>query len=265
MRVRRHLPPLRLPAREDWQRGLARLRAVDRRHAGRWAAIAAGVLLAGYLTAALVLFPAPILSRSQEVPRLLGLDRAGAREQVTAAGLSLAPDSTETHASAEPGTVIWQDPPPGVRAPEGARVLLITSAGAAKISVPDLAGYDAQLARAFVRAAGLVVSRVESVPAAAPPGVTVVTRPPASALLAPGGKVVLVVSQGAATIGVPDLLGLSTADARVRLEQDGLRLGTVERRRTVDATPGTVVAQRPAGGTLAASGTVVDIVVARSP
>jgi len=144
-------------------------------------------------------------------------------------------------------------------------VLLITSAGAAKIPVPDLAGYDAQLARAFVRAAGLVVSRVESVPAAAPPGVTVVTRPPASALLPPGGKVVLVVSQGAPTIGVPELLGLSTTDARVRLEQDGLRLGTVERRRTPDATPGTVVAQRPAAGTLAAPGTVVDIVVARSP
>ena len=43
------------------------------------------------------------------------------------------------------------------------------------------------------------------------------------------------------------------------------RLGTVERRRTPDATPGTVVAQRPAAGTLAAAGTVVDIVVARSP
>jgi serine/threonine-protein kinase len=83
--------------------------------------------------------------------------------------------------------------------------------------------------------------------------------------LPPGGKVVLVVSQGAATIGVPALLGLSTADARLRLEQDGLRLGTVERRRSHDATPGTVVAQRPAAGTLAAPGTVIDIVVARSP
>ena len=265
MRVRRHLPPLRLPAREDWARGLTRLRAVDRRRAGRWAAAAVGTLLAGYLTAALVIFPTPILSRSQEVPRLLGLDGAAAREQVASAGLSLAPDSAETHATAEPGTVIWQDPPPGVRAPEGARVLLITSAGAAKIRVPDLAGYDAQLARVFVRAAGLVVSRVESVPAAAAPGVTVVTRPPAAAVLPPGGAVVLVVSQGAPTIGVPELLGLSTADARVRLEQDGLRLGTVERRRTPDATPGTVVAQRPAAGTLAAPGTVVDIVVARSP
>lgn len=265
MRVRRHLPPLRLPARGDWQRALTRVRAVDRHRALRWTAAGLGALFAGYLTASLIIFPAPILSRSQEVPRLLGLGGAAAREQVAAAGLSLAPDSTETHPSAEPGTVVWQDPPPGVRAPEGARVLLVTSAGAAKIAVPDVAGYDADLARAIVRAAGLVVSRVESVPGSAPPGVTIVTRPPAPAMLAPGGKVALVVSQGAATIGVPELLGLSTADARVRLEQDGLRMGTVERRRTPDATPGTVVAQRPAAGTLAAPGTVVDIVVARSP
>ena len=72
-------------------------------------------------------------------------------------------------------------------------------------------------------------------------------------------------SRGAPTIAVPDLLGLSGADARTRLELDGLALGTVTRRRTRDANPGTVVAQKPAAGTLAAPGTVIDIVVARSP
>jgi beta-lactam-binding protein with PASTA domain len=49
------------------------------------------------------------------------------------------------------------------------------------------------------------------------------------------------------------------------LETEGLQLGTVTRRRTGEAAPGTVVGQRPAAGTLAAPGTVVDIVVARSP
>src|SRR5256885_8654523 len=36
-------------------------------------------------------------------------------------------------------------------------------------------------------------------------------------------------------------LGMSQADARTRLELDGLDLGTVTRRRTSDANPGTVV------------------------
>jgi len=58
---------------------------------------------------------------------------------------------------------------------------------------------------------------------------------------------------------------MASADARTRLEMEGLQLGTMTRRRTADATAGTVVAQRPAAGTLASPGTVVDIVVARSP
>jgi len=63
---------------------------------------------------------------------------------------------------------------------------------------------------------------------------------------------------------VPNMLGLSPADARTRLELEGLVLGTVTRRRTNEAAPGIVLEQRPAAGTLAPPGTVVDIVVARS-
>jgi serine/threonine-protein kinase len=91
------------------------------------------------------------------------------------------------------------------------------------------------------------------------------TRPSAGTALAPGAGLILVVSRGAPTISVPDLLGMASADARTRLELEGLLLGTMTRRRTAEASPGTVVAQRPAAGTLAAPGTVVDIVVARSP
>jgi beta-lactam-binding protein with PASTA domain len=58
---------------------------------------------------------------------------------------------------------------------------------------------------------------------------------------------------------------MGSGDARPRQELEGLQLGTVTRRRTADASPGTIVGQRPAAGTLASPGTVVDIVVARSP
>jgi serine/threonine-protein kinase len=92
-----------------------------------------------------------------------------------------------------------------------------------------------------------------------------VTRPAAGNTVSPGTNVMLTVSRGAPTITVPSVLELTQVDARTRLELEGLVLGTVTRRRTAEAAPGTVVAQRPAAGTLAAPGTVVDIVVARSP
>jgi serine/threonine-protein kinase len=116
-----------------------------------------------------------------------------------------------------------------------------------------------------VGAAGLTVAQVESIQTDKPSGRAMMTRPPAGTALAPSAGVTLVVSRGAPTISVPDLLGMASGDARTRLEMEGLQLGTVTRRRTTDGSPGTVVGQRPAAGTLAAAGTVVDIVVARSP
>ena len=256
MRIRRHFAPL-----AAWQ-----LPGVGGpRDARRWGFALGGAVLAGYLTAYLVLFPAPILRGHQVVPRVLGLTLQEAAAQIREGGLEVQDGGSEAHPTAPQGTIIWQDPPPGVSAPAGLRVTLVSSEGPPKIPVPDVAGLDGDLAGRLIAAAGLTVSQVESVQAAAPRGIAMVTRPPATSVLAPGSPVTVVVSRGAPTIPVPDLLGMSQADARTRLELDGLELGTVTRRRTSDANPGTVVAQRPGAGTLAAPGTVVDIVVARSP
>ena len=254
MRIRRHLPPLNALTTD-----------AARRTALRWGLIGLGTLLAGYLTAYLILFPAPILPGHQVVPRVLGLSLTEAQSQIQKAQLTAQDGGSESHPSAPQGTVIWQDPPPGVVAPQGAQVTLVASSGPPKIPVPDVSGLEAKLARSLVAAAGLTVSQVESVQAAAPQGLAMMTRPPAGTILAPGAGLTLVVSRGAPTIAVPDLLGMSAADARTRLEMEGLQLGTMTRRTTTDGSPGTVIAQRPASGTLAAPGTVVDIVVARRP
>lgn len=251
MRVRRHMEPF------------SELR-IDRRWL-RWVAIGGAAMLAGYLTAYLILFPAPILPGHHAVPRVLGLTVAEAQAEIQKSQLQVTDGGAEPHPTAPQGAVIWQDPPPGVIAPEGTKVTLVSSAGPPKIPVPDVARFDATLAQSLVTAAGLTVAQVESVQADAPTGLAMLTRPPAGTALAPTAGVTLVVSRGAPTITIPDLLGMASADARTRLEMEGLQLGTVTRRRTTDGAPGTVVAQRPAAGTLAAPGTVVDIVVARSP
>jgi len=230
----------------------------------RWVGLGAGMVLAGYLTA-FIMFPAPLLPGHQAVPRVLGLTLAEAQAEIQKAKLQVTDGGAEPHPSAPQGIVIWQDPPADVIAPEGMKVTLVSSAGPPKIPVPDVAGLDASLAQSMVAAAGLVVSGVESVQAASPTGLAMMTRPPAGTALAPGAGLTVVVSRGAPTIPVPDLLGMASADARTRLETEGLQLGTVTRRRTTEGSPGTVVAQSPAAGTLAAPGTVVDVVVARSP
>ena len=263
MKFRRHMPPLhqlRLPALK-----FPGFPEIERAEAIRWAFWLAVALGIGYLLAAIFVFPAPLFPHHQEVPRVLGMTLADARSAITTAHFVPAQAGSEPHPFAPAGTVIWQDPPPGVEAPADMHVALTVSTGPPRVPVPDVTGLEAGLATRLITAAGLTVSKVESVQAAFPTGLTMVTRPAAATALAPRSGVGLVISRGAPTITVPDLLGMSVGDAKTRLEGLGLELGGVTRKRTTESTPGSIIAQRPAAGTLAAPGTDVDVVSARLP
>lgn len=264
MQFRRHMPPL-----HEWKwprfiRG-ARLPPMQRSDLVRWAFWLGVAAVAGYLAVAVFVFPTPLFPHRQVVPRVLGLSLEEARRDIAATKLGIIDNGSAPHSTAPAGTVIWQDPPPGVVAPANLRVALTVSSGPPRIPVPDVAGLEVDLASRLIAAAGLRVGRVDSVQAAVPPGLAMQTRPVAATAVAPGTRINIVVSRGAPTITVPDLLGLSPLDARTRLEQAGLAMGGITRQRTPGLTPGTVMGQRPAAGTLAAPGTLVDIMLARSP
>jgi serine/threonine-protein kinase len=219
--------------------------------------------LAGYVVAVLFLFPAPIFASEKSVPRVVGMDTENARASLESAGLAAGEVETVPHPTAGRGEVVWQDPPAGVEVPERTAVLLSVSAGPPRVPVPDLAGYDVTLARALLEAAGLQVGGVENTQAPLPRNVVIVTRPPAGTTLAPEAEVTLVVSLGAPTITVPDLRGLELDAARIALEHAGLRVGTYFARASTTGVPGTVIEQNPAGGTLTASETAVNLILAR--
>src|SRR5207247_4017577 len=101
-------------------------------------------------------------------------------------GLQVVDGATEPHPSAPQGTIIWQDPPPGVSAVADGRVTLVSSAGPPKIPVPDVTGLDGSVARRLITAAGLSVAQVESIQVPrVPPGVVARTRTPPGEPLAP--------------------------------------------------------------------------------
>ena len=80
--------------------------------------------IAGYLLAALVLFPAPFLVHRQTVPNPIGLPEAEAWEAIRAQGLVQGETELMSHPTAATRTVVWQDPPPGVVVPEGTTINL---------------------------------------------------------------------------------------------------------------------------------------------
>ncbi len=135
---------------------------------------------AGYLVAALVLFPAPLLPNEREVARVLGIGEDDARRQLEAQGFGVDITGREPHPTASTGTVVWQDPPPGVVVPREARVELVVSSGAPRVAVPDVRGYDRDLAAQVLAATGIGVELVDTIGAKGlPPGVVAGTSPAA--------------------------------------------------------------------------------------
>ena len=237
---------------------------LDRPRTVTVAGVFVGTLLVGYALAATLLFPAPLITTSRSIPRVLGAQEEQARETLRAAGFGIGAIERAPHPTVPAGAVFWQDPPPDVVAPEATEVALTLSTGPQRIPVPDVAGYNAEDARTLIEGAGLRVGSTESTQAPTPRNVAVNTRPPAGTTLPPGTSVVLVVSVGAATIRVPALLGLTVDEARLALETAGLALGTSFAQTTNAAAPGEVFYQEPSAGTLSAPGTVVNVRLARS-
>lgn len=269
MRFRRHRPQSFELQWRSWFRSLRGIghlwnSQMDRRRrliVGGSAIVA--MFLFGYVFAAILLFPAPIFQHNQDVPRVIGLSLADAREAIEEALLVASDTEVVSHPEAPYGQVVWQDPPPNVAAPRGSGVALWVSRGPRPVPVPDVAGYEQALAAGLIEAAGLRVARIETSVAPQERGVVVNTRPPAGQSLVPGEGVILFVSVGAPTIAVPELSGFTLEEAREALEELGFVLGSTRTRRTPGGAPGLIVGQEPAAGTLSAAGAAVNVIVIR--
>ncbi len=163
-----------------------------------WLVVGVAVMAAaGYLLAALVLFPAPLLPNERVVPRLLGESYVTAQGELARSGLRMEIAGREAHPTAAVGTVVWQDPPPAVAVARGATVSLTLSEGPPRATVPDVRGLDPDLAQRLLWGAGLGVEQVDTVPGSQQPaGVAAGTTPAAGQTVAAGGRVLLHLAKG---------------------------------------------------------------------
>jgi beta-lactam-binding protein with PASTA domain len=219
--------------------------------------------LIGYVIAVFILFPAPIFARTETVPRVLGLGLGDASQLLTAAGIVVNDTDYVSHPTVPRGSVVWQDPPPGIAVPPGTGMTLSLSRGPQPIPIPDVTGYEQDLARRLIETAGLTVASIDTTIAPQDRGVVVSTRPPAGQSRMPGDGVTLFVSVGAPSITVPDLKGLTLDEARALLEQLGLVLGSTSTRSSTQSEPGLIIDQNPAAGTLSAEGAAVRVTLVR--
>ncbi|GAA4261581.1 Stk1 family PASTA domain-containing Ser/Thr kinase [Dietzia aurantiaca] len=153
-----------------------------------------------------------------------------------------------THSDSVPiGQVVSLEPGSGVTVDVGTRVEMLTSAGPAPVTVPDVVGLEEDQARAALEGAGLAVSNVKRVyDGDVDRGLAVGTDPDAGEDVARGDGVTLLVSNA---LTVPDIRDVPVDEAADVLSEAGftvVRESPVTDRRIGD---GRVVRTDPPSGT----------------
>ena len=183
------------------------------------------------------------------VPNVVRLQQREAVQRLNQRGL-IARMKTRA-SSAEPGTVVAQDPGPGADVVRHSVVTLTVSAVQTE-AVPNVVGKREAAAVSALRAQGFQVKTVSAV-SSKPSGTVLAQNPLAGARVAHGSTVTLRVSRGLVT--VPDTVGQSRDDAVAAVRGAGLKPKAF----TVPSSQpkGTVVAQKPLGGKRVPGGSVV--------
>ena len=155
------------------------------------------------------------------VPDVVGSQVTDAVATLTRAGLVA--KSVGVASDKPSGTVTAQDPAAGTSLVEGATVRINYSTGPKQVAVPAVVGLDYSAALQQLQAAGFAVARTD-VESTQPAGVVVSQVPAGSSTATKGSTVTLSVSNGPQTTPVPDVTGLTAADARTTLTDAGFKV-----------------------------------------
>jgi serine/threonine-protein kinase len=239
-------PPAEEPPYEAWE--------PERRRRWRWFVLA--LLAAGVV--ALVAFA---LSRPSHVaiPDVIGQNVDVATQALDNKGFEVAIKAVPS--AAPRNQVVEQDPIPtdrgGGKAEEGSTVTLSVSSGPAIVAIPDVTGLTPQDATKRLQKAGFSVTDREQFSNTVKRGLVIGTEPAAGTQLSTGQGVTILVSRGANTVAVPNVVGLNEQAALAAIQN--ARLSGVELQRDSPEPEGQVLSQSPGAGKLVARGSQVTI------
>jgi eukaryotic-like serine/threonine-protein kinase len=225
-----------------------------RRRRWRWLVVA--LLVAG--VAALVAYA---LTRPSHVavPDVIGQNVDQASHSLDSQGFDVAIKAVPSGAPRD--QVVEQDPIPtdrgGGKVEDGSTVTLSVSSGPAIVAVPVVAGLSEADATKRLENVGFKVSVMQQFSKSVPRGGVIGTSPPAGTQLSTAQAVSLLVSRGANTVTVPDVVGLDDQAALAALGNAGLSGTEVQRDST--EPQGKVLSQSPAAGKQVGRGSQVTI------
>ena len=239
-------------------------RALSRR-AFPYFVVAAGGFLLSYLFLFFFAFPSDVLPDDGRIPRVVGMDFDKASGDLEKAGFHALKGQTRFHKTTPEGIVLEQDPPAGSVQKRGAEVTLVVSAGQANATVPEVRGISQQQAQVAIENAGFTFGSISRQTSNEPRGAVIASDPPPGTTLDLPATVSITLSQGPASVQLPDLTGRTLADARSALEQLGLHLGGTSRDTSSFMPENTVLSQAPSPGATVSAGSSVNLRISQFP
>ena len=196
------------------------------------------------------------------VPSVVNLDAASAEALLEQAGFR--PQTEEAFdETVAAGLVIRQDPAAGTTVQRLEPVVVTVSRGPSLAPLPNVVGLAAEAARASLDRQGFQVIEVSAFNEDVPAGTVLGQEPLAGAAVDRRSVVVLRISRGVEIVPVPPAVGRAEDDARRAIELAGLTVGETTYVEDDSAPNGVVVAQVPASGEGAPSGSEVQLTVVR--
>ena len=165
------------------------------------------------------------------------------------------------------GYVFEQSVQEGQTIPVDQEIVLKVSAGAEEVDVPDVTNYEDAQAVTLLQEAGFEVSHAYDYSDDVEKDKVIKTEPVGGTKAAKGSKVIVTVSNGSEKkeVEVPNLGGLTEAQARDSLTSKKLNAGNVTHENSDSVAAGVVISQNPARGTTVTEGDSVDFVISDGP
>jgi beta-lactam-binding protein with PASTA domain len=234
------------------------------------------VLIIVALASALVSMRFAIHGREVAVPDFRGMTPAQAERVAFEHGLELARSDHFFSAVIPAGSIVSQQPEPGTHVRRGWRVQAAESLGVQLIDIPAVLGMSPRAAEIDIRRRGLELGTSAELPTAAAAPLAIIAQSPAPGaqnVASPRISLLYAAAPPEAAFVMPDLTGMTLADATGLVTASGLKtvsVTTAVRAPTdsftnMDFHPAApiVVGQSPAPGTRVTAATDVSLQAAR--
>jgi serine/threonine-protein kinase len=200
-----------------------------------------------------------------DVPDVVGDNRDAAQQDLENVGFEVAVEEAESSFEQE-GKVTDQSPQAGTSAETGSEVTITVGTGPSTVPVPGLYGNTVDQAADLLAQVDLDLGRVsEDYNSEVAEGQIFYQDPAEGEELERGSSVVVTVSLGPEQVEVPEVYGVTLAEAQDIVENAGFFWEVFEVEPSNDEAAGTALSTDPAEGTLLEPGSTVTIYYSSGP